>query len=107
MNAKLALILILAVSLSFPLLGYAADAETHKTKTYLKDSAITSKIKKKLAEEKLSSLVHIKVDTDAAGEVTLTGKVETQELADKARSIAQGVEGVTSVKSELKIVPKK
>ncbi len=52
-------------------------------------------------------MVHIKVDTDAAGEVKLTGKVETQELADKARSISQGVEGVTSVKSELKIVPKK
>ena len=105
MNRKLAL--ILAVSLSFPVLGYAADAETHKTKTYLKDSVITSKIKKNLAEEKLSSLVHIKVDTDAAGEVILTGRVETQELADKERSIAQAVEGVTYVKSDLKIVPKK
>ncbi len=36
MNTKLALILILAFSLNFPVLGYAADAETHKTKNYLK-----------------------------------------------------------------------
>jgi len=107
MNTKLAFSVIVIASLSFPVLGYSADAETHKTKTYLKDSVITSKIKKNLAEEKLSSLVHIKVDTDAAGEVTLSGKVETQELADKALSIAQAVEGVSSVKSELKIEPKK
>lgn len=107
MNTKLVLSLIIAASLSLPVLGYAAETETHKTKTYVKDSVITSKIKKDLAEEKLSSLVHIKVETDEAGAVTLKGKVETQDLADKAESIAKAVEGVTSVKSELKIVPKK
>lgn len=107
MNTKLFLSLIVTFSLTLSAIGYSADTETHKTKTYMKDSVITSKIKKDLAEEKLSSLLHIKVDTDEAGEVTLKGNVESQELADKAILIAKAVEGVTSVKSELKIIPKK
>jgi hyperosmotically inducible protein len=106
MNTKFVLSIFVAACLSFPVLGYTAQTEAHATKTYVKDSVITSKIKKDLAEEKISSLVHIKVVTDQAGEVTLKGKVATQELADKAVSIAQAVEGVTSVKSELRIVPK-
>jgi hyperosmotically inducible protein len=71
--------------------------------TFVKDSAITVKIKAKLAEEKLSSLAHIKVDTDAKGVVVLAGKVKTQEEADKAVSIARETKGVTSVKSDIQI----
>ena len=71
--------------------------------TYVKDSAITAKIKAKLADEKMSSLVHIKVDTDAKGGVVLSGTVRSQEAADKAVSIARETEGVTSVKNKLRI----
>jgi hyperosmotically inducible periplasmic protein len=107
MTLKFLLGILLIASVTVSVVGHTADRESHKTKTYLKDSVITSKIKKDLAEEKLSSLIHIKVETDASGEVTLKGTVTSQELADKAISIAQSVEGVTSVKSELKVVPKK
>ncbi|MFD1122975.1 BON domain-containing protein [Methylophilus flavus] len=107
MTFKHILSLLLTAGLIFSALGYTADRDTHETNTYVKDSVITSKVKKNLAEEKLSNLVNIRVETDGSGEVTLKGKVTTQELADKAISIAQAVEGVNSVKSELKIVPKK
>ncbi len=71
--------------------------------TFIKDSAITTKVKAKLAAEKIRSLVHIKVDTDSNGVVVLSGIVRTQKEADKEVSIARGTEGVTSVTSKLRI----
>jgi hyperosmotically inducible protein len=60
-------------------------------------------VKTKLAEEKISSLAHIRVDTHGKGAVVLSGRVKTQEEADKAVSIARETEGVTSVKSKIRI----
>jgi hyperosmotically inducible protein len=59
-------------------------------------------IRAKLAEEKLSSLTHIKLDTDAHGAEVLRGRVKTREEADRAASIARGTAGVTSVKSKIR-----
>ena len=70
---------------------------------FVKDSAITAKIKAKLAKEWMNSLVHIKVDTDRKGMVVLSGEVKTQEEAGKAESVARETEGVTSVTSEIKM----
>ena len=50
-----------------------------------------------------STRCNVKVDTDAKGAVVLSGKVKTQDEADKAVSIATATEGVTSVKSNLQI----
>ena len=88
-----------------PVLAHAADGDTDRSHpmTFVKDSVITTKIKAKLAEEKISSLTHIKVDTDAKGAVVLRGKVKTQEQADKAVAIAKGTEGVTSVESRIHV----
>ena len=85
--------------------AHAEDSDSDRTHpmTFVKDSAITMKIKAKLADEKLSSLAHIKVDTDAKGAVFLSGKARTKEEADKAASIARGTEGVTSVKSTIQV----
>jgi osmotically-inducible protein OsmY len=51
----------------------------------------------------MSSLAYIQVDTDSKGAVVLSGKVRTQQEADKAVSIARETEGVTSVKSKIQI----
>ena len=86
-----------------PAAAYAADSDRTHPMTFVKDSVITTKIKAKLADEKMSSLGHIKVDTDRKGKVVLSGKVKTQEEADKAVSLARETEGVTSVKSKIKV----
>lgn len=88
-----------------PVAAHAEDADSDRKhpKAFVKDSVITTKIKTKLAAEKIKSLVHIKVDTDSKGEVVLSGKVRTQEEADKAVSIARATEGVVSVESKLRI----
>ena len=88
-----------------PLAAYPADGDTdrkHPT-AFVKDSVITTKIKAKLAEEKMSSLAHVKVDTDANGMVVLSGTVNSKDEADKAVSLARATEGVTSVSSTLKV----
>ncbi len=71
--------------------------------TFAKDAAITAKIKAKLADEKMSSLAHVRVDTDRKGAVVLSGNVRSQREADKTVAIARATEGVTSVTSHLRI----
>lgn len=88
-----------------PIVAHAADMDTERKQavTFVKDSVITTKVKAKLAEEKMASLIHVTVNTDAKGMVFLSGNVKTQHDADKAVAIARATEGVTSVTSELKI----
>jgi hyperosmotically inducible protein len=71
--------------------------------TFVKDSAITTLIKTKLAAEHLTSLERIHVETDKDGVVWLSGTVSTQEAADKAVVIAHDTERVTTVHSDLKV----
>ena len=68
---------------------------------FVKDSAITAKIKSKLAAEHLTSVGRIHVDTDANGIVYLSGSARSQEAIDKAVSIARSTERVVSVKNTL------
>lgn len=92
------------------LLGSAAaladkDSDTDRSHpaAFVKDSAITTKIKSKLASEHITSLGRIHVDTDKDGVVWLSGSARTQEAIDKAVSIAQNTENVRSVHSDIKI----
>ncbi len=105
MKIKLATTCFVIGTLLVPVAVLAADGDSDRTHpvTFVKDSVITTKIKAKLAEEKISSLAHIKVDTDNKGAVVLRGTVKTQEEADKAVSTARETEGVTSVKSRIRV----
>lgn len=105
MKFKLATACFVIGAVLAPIAAYAADRDSDRTHplTFVKDSVITAKIKAKLAEEKISSLKHIRVDTDAQGAVLLRGRVGSQEEADKVVSIARDTEGVTSVKSNIRI----
>ena len=80
-----------------------SDADRAHPKAFVKDSAITTKIKTKLAAEHIASLGRIHVDTDKDGVVWLTGRARTQEAIDKAVSIARETEGVKDVHSHIKI----
>ncbi len=105
MKIKLVTTCFVIGTLLAPVAAYAEDRDSDRMHpmTYVKDSAITVKVKAGLADEKMSSLAHIRVDTDSKGVVVLSGNARTQADADKAVSIARGTEGVTSVKSKIKI----
>jgi hyperosmotically inducible protein len=104
MKMKAATVTALVVGVG--LLGSVAIAQDSDTdrahaKAFVQDSAITSKIKTKLAAEHITSLGRIHVDTDKDGVVWLTGSARTQEAIDKAEDIARSTEGVRSVKNRL------
>jgi hyperosmotically inducible protein len=85
--------------------AFATDSDTDRNKpgTFVKDSAITTKIKSKLATENVASMATIHVDTDKDGVVWMSGTAKTQQDIDKAVSIAKNTEGVKSVKNEVKV----
>ena len=129
MNTKLATSCLVAGALMLPIASYAADygssssspkassssspmasgnsssmsSDSSSAKTLVKDSVITTKVKAGLAEDKMSSLAHISVDTDHKGKVTLSGTAESKSAADKAVTIARAVTGVTSVRNRIHV----
>jgi hyperosmotically inducible periplasmic protein len=107
MNTKRVVACLVAGALMIPAMGYAEDSDMDRSnaKTYVKDSVITAKVKAKLVKESVATAAHIKVDTDNAGVVWLSGTARTKAEADEAVTIAGATEGVTSVKSSIKIDP--
>ena len=80
-----------------------SDADRSHPMAFVKDSAITAKIKSKLATEHLTSLGRIHVDTDKDGVVWLSGSARSQEAIDQAVTLARATEGVKSVHSEVTV----
>jgi hyperosmotically inducible protein len=105
MNMKLAIALLVVSASLAPVISYSGDSDSDRDhpKAFVKDSAITLKIKTQLAAEHLTSLALIHVDTDANGVVWLSGTARSQADIDKAVSIARGTEHVVSVKNELTV----
>jgi hyperosmotically inducible protein len=88
-----------------PVAAFAADGDADRAnpKLFVKDSAITTKIKAKLASEHLGSLKHIQVDTDQNGIVWMTGTANSQDEINQAVQIARNTEGVKTVKADIKV----
>ena len=110
MNTKLlSATLIVGAMMATPIAVLAADraadgdADRASPTAFVKDSVITTKIKAKLAEDKMRTLTHVHVDTDRNGVVVLSGTVTNDKDAATAMSIARQTEGVTSVQNHIKI----
>lgn len=72
------------------------------TKTVVADSVITTKIKADLVKDPDLKAMDVHVET-TKGVVMLSGFVPSQAEATKAEALARGTEGVTDVKSALKV----
>jgi osmotically-inducible protein OsmY len=68
------------------------------------DAWIATKAKMALLTTDGAGRTAVRLDTDK-GEVTLHGKVESQAVKDKAEATVRKVDGVTSVKNLLQVVP--
>ena len=106
MKSKFAILALAASAVFLPGLSHAgpdADMDRSNPKAFVKDSAITTKIKAKLAAEQVTSLAKIHVDTDANGMVFLSGTARNQAQIDKAVMIAKAIERVRGVKSAITV----
>ena len=84
---------------------FAACASTRtqeSTGEYVDDSVITTKVKSLLAADDFLKSFQISVET-FKGVVQLSGFVNSQQAIDKAGQIARGVDGVKSVKNNLRL----
>jgi len=86
--------------------GATTADKTHdaaaKTRVAASDTAITTKVKAGLVKEPNLDSLGIHVETEK-GVVMLSGFVNSKDEADKAVKVAKGVDGVTSVKSAIKV----
>ena len=105
MNTKYLTVGLIIGALLAPVAVYAADGDADRKNpvAFVKDSVITTKIKTKLAAEKLRSMTHIGVDTDRNGMVVLSGTAKDQGRIDRAGEIARATEGVTSVQNNITV----
>jgi hyperosmotically inducible periplasmic protein len=99
--------IVMALVAAAPLTAGAADSKaqtaTQETKTMVSDTWITSKTKISLFADERVKGTQVSVDT-TKGVVHLRGKVDSAEAKSAASDIAQGVEGVKSVKNDLQVV---
>jgi hyperosmotically inducible protein len=105
MKRSLALTCVMIGTLLGPAVAVAADVDADRghPKAFVKDSAITTAIKAKLAAEHITSLGRIHVDTDKDGVVWLRGHAKSQEAVDRAEAIARETDGVKAVHSRIKV----
>jgi hyperosmotically inducible protein len=128
MNRKLVTTALFIGATTLPVLGFSADTATtsksthpstatnstttttdststagHSAKEAIKDSVITTKIKAEMVKDPVVSAMHIKVDTDNQGVVSLSGTAKSKAEADKAVAIAHNTKGVTSVKNNITV----
>jgi len=75
---------------------------TAKTRVAATDTAITTKVKAGLVKAPNLDSLGIHVETEK-GVVMLSGFVDSKAQADQAVQVAKGVDGVTSVKSAIKV----
>ena len=93
------LLSILAVA---GLMGCASSAKHESTGQYVDDTAITAKVKTAIFEQPTLKSAEINVET-FKGVVQLSGFVSSQDNVNTAMATARAVNGVTSVKNDMRV----
>lgn len=81
---------------------HVRDGKEQSAKGYAGDAATTSEIKAKLLADDIVPSRNVKVET-TDGVVQLSGEIESKAQSDRAESIAKAIDGVKSVKNDLKV----
>jgi len=83
---------------------HTKDSKDQSVKGYAGDSATTASVKAKLLADDIVPSRNVKVET-TDGVVQLSGAVKDQAQSDRAESVAKTVDGVKSVKNDMKVAP--
>ncbi|MDQ7881954.1 molecular chaperone OsmY [Atlantibacter hermannii] len=79
-----------------------SESKSDSAKGYSGDAATTSEIKAKFLADDIVPSRKVKVET-TDGVVQLSGTVESKAQSERAESIAKAIDGVKSVKNDLKV----
>jgi osmotically-inducible protein OsmY len=94
---------IFLIAIAFvSLVGCAGSPTQESTGEYLSDSWITTKVKAALVEDQTVRATEVNVET-FKGAVQLSGFVSSHAAMDQAVRIARGIQGVTSVKNDMRL----
>ena len=93
---------VLSAFLVVSVVGCASTSTKEGTGEYVDDSVITTKVKAAIFNEPTLKSAEINVET-FKGVVQLSGFVSSQADINKAVQIARSVEGVKSVKNDMRI----
>lgn len=94
-------IFLLAIVFTFTL-GCAGSPTQESTGEYLSDTWITTKVKAALVDDSIVKSSEVNVET-FKGAVQLSGFVSSAEAMNQAVTVARRIEGVTSVKNDMRI----
>ncbi|MBU6437372.1 MAG: BON domain-containing protein [Betaproteobacteria bacterium] len=97
---RVALLLTSAAVLAIA--GCSATPTQESTGQYLDDTALTGKVKAAIFNEPTLKSAEINVET-FKGAVQLSGFVSSQAAISKAIAVSQSVEGVRSVKNDMRL----
>jgi osmotically-inducible protein OsmY len=84
------------------LVGCAATPTKESTGQYIDDATITTKVKSAIFNDPSLKSTEINVET-SKGRVQLSGFVASRASINQAVAVANGVNGVTSVKNDLRL----
>ena len=90
------------IALMLSALGCGSTPQQSSTGQYLDDSVITTKVKTAIFNEPSLKVNQITVETYKSV-VQLTGFVDSAASMDKAVAIARSVQGVSSVKNDMRL----
>lgn len=82
--------------------GCAATETRSSTGEYIDDTMITARVKAAIMNDSDLKVTEIKVET-FRGVVQLSGFVTSREQIDHAVVVARGIDGVTSVKNDMRV----
>jgi hypothetical protein len=90
------------IALMLSALGCASTSQRASTGEYIDDSWITTKVKTEIFKEPTLKVTDINVETHKSV-VQLSGFVDSAATMNKAVEIARSVEGVSSVKNDMRL----
>ena len=93
---------VFIAALMLSALGCATQSEPQSPGAYMDDSWITTKVKTAILNEPSLKVLQINVET-YKGVVQLSGFVDSAASMDKAVAVARSVEGVASVKNDMRL----
>ena len=100
-NLKIASTLVAALMLT-AVVGCASTQKHESTGQYVDDTVITTSVKAAILNEPSLKVAEINVET-FKGEVQLSGFVRSEDNIVTAVKVARGVNGVKSVKNDMRI----